>query len=164
MPTHLVERIANCGITVATQPGFIYYSGERYLSEVAEERQPWLYPIGSLNAAGVPLAAGSDAPVSPLDPLTGIYAAVTRRAESGDQVLPHEAVSVENALRMYALGSAYASFEEQATGSIENGKRADLALLDRDLTAIRPEEIRDARVLSDDCRRRGGVGGIKSCP
>ena len=146
-PPHLIERLAGCGITVVTQPSFIYYSGERYLSEVADDRLPWLYPIGSLNAAGVPLAAGSDAPVTPLDPITGIYAAATRRAESGNTVLPDEALSVEDALGMYTLGSAYASLEERKAGSIENGKRADLALLDRDLTAIRPEEIRTTRVL-----------------
>ena len=146
-PPHLIERLAGCGITVVTQPSFIYYSGERYLSEVAKDRLPWLYPIGSLNARGITLAAGSDAPVAPLDPITGIYAAATRRAESGDAVLPNEALSVEDALRMYTLGGAYASFEEHKTGSIENGKRADLALLDRDPTAIHPEEIRATRAL-----------------
>ena len=146
-PPHLVEMLAGYGITVATQPGFIYYSGERYLSEVEKERQPWLYPIGSLRAAGVPLAAGSDAPVASLDPIVGIYAAVTRRAASGDVVLPNEAAGVENALRMYTLGSAYASFQEHERGSIEAGKRADLALLDRDPTAIDPEEIRNTRVV-----------------
>ena len=54
---------------------------------------------------------------------------------------------MEDALRMYTLGSAYASFEERKAGSIESGKRADLALLDRDLTAIHPEDIRATRVL-----------------
>ena len=146
-PQHVVEKLAGYGITVVTQPGFIYYSGERYLSEVEEDRQPWLYPIGSLQAAGVPLAAGSDAPVAPLDSIAGIYAAVTRRAASGNVVLPNEAVGVENALRMYTLGSAYASFQEHKRGSIEAGKRADLALLDRDPMAIDPEDIRNTRVV-----------------
>ena len=146
-PPHLIKKLARNGITVVTQPGFLYYSGERYLAEVPGDRLPWLYPIGSLRAAGVPLGAGSDAPVIPLNPLMGIYAAVTRRAESGDVVLPGEALGVEAALRMYTLGSAYASFEERVTGSIEEGKRADLALLDRDPTAVDPEEIKDIRVL-----------------
>ena len=146
-PPRLVENLARYGITVVTQPGFIYYSGERYLSEVEEDKQPWLYPIGSLQAAGVPLAAGSDAPVAPLDPIMGIYAAATRRAASGDVVLPNEAAGVENALRMYTLGSAYASFQEHERGSIETGKRADLALLDSDPTAIDPEDIRNTRVV-----------------
>lgn len=145
-PPRLVESLARCGITVVTQPGFIYHSGERYLSEVEEERRAWLYPIGSLKAAGVPVAAGSDAPVAPIDPITGVYAAVTRRAASGDPVLPNESVSADDALRMHTLGSAYASFQEHERGSVEVGKRADLVLLDRDPTAIDPEEIRNTRV------------------
>ena len=146
-PPRLVESLARCGITVVTQPGFIYHSGERYLSEVEEERRAWLYAIGSLKAAGVPVAAGSDAPVAPVDPIAGVYAAVTRRAASGDLVLPNEAVSAEGALRMYTLESACASFQERECGSIEVGKRADFALLDRDPTAIDPEDIINTRVL-----------------
>ena len=146
-PPHLVQELARCGITVVTQPGFIYHSGERYLSDVREDRRPWLYPIGSLQATGVPLAAGSDAPVAPMDPVKGIYAAVTRRAASGDVLLPDEALSVKQALRMHVLGGAYAAFQEHQCGSVEAGKRADLALLDRDLTAVDTEDIRDMRVL-----------------
>ena len=146
-PPHLIEKLARDGITVVTQPGFLYHSGERYLAEVPGDRLPWLYPIGSIRAAGVPLAAGSDAPVIPMNPLVGIYAAVTRKAESGDAVIPDEAVSVEDALRMYTLGSAYASFEEHVIGSVEEGKRADLALLNLDPTAVDQEEIKDIRVL-----------------
>ena len=146
-PPHLIEKLARNGITVVTQPGFLYYNGERYMAEVPGDRQSWLYPIGSMRAAGVPVAAGSDAPVIPMSPLMGIYAAATRRAESGDAVLPGEAVSVEEALSMYTRGSAYASFEEDVTGSIEEGKRADLVLLDRDPTTVEPEEIKDIRAV-----------------
>jgi predicted amidohydrolase YtcJ len=146
-PPHLVEKLARDGITVVTQPGFLYHSGERYLAQVPGDRLPWLYPMGSMKAAGVPLAAGSDAPVIPMNPLLGIYAAVTRKAESGEAVLPGEAMSVEDALRMYTLGSAYASFKEHVIGSVEEGKGADLVLLDRDPTAVAQEEIKDIRVL-----------------
>jgi predicted amidohydrolase YtcJ len=146
-PPHLVERLAQGGITVVTQPGFLYHSGERYLAQVSGHRLPWLYPMGSMKAAGVPLAAGSDAPVIPMNPLLGVYAAVTRKSESGDAVLPGEATGVEDALSMYTLGSAYASFEEHVTGSVEESKRADLTLLDRDPTTVDQEEIKDIRVL-----------------
>ena len=146
-PTHLMEKLAYGDIMVVTQPGFLYHSGERYLAEIPSDRLPWLYPIGSMGVAGVPLAAGSDAPVIPMNPLVGIYAAVTRKAESGDAVLPGEAVSVEDALSMYTLGSAYASFEEHVIGSVEEGKRADLALLDRDPTTVDQEGIKDIRVI-----------------
>ena len=146
-PPWLAERIAACGITVVTQPGFVYHSGDRYLAEVDEERQPWLYVIGSLRARGVSVGSGSDAPVAPLNPLDGVYAAATRMSSSGAALLPNEAVDSHAAMRMHTLDSAYAGMQEHEAGSIVTGKRADLALLDRDPTAIDPEEIRDTRVM-----------------
>jgi predicted amidohydrolase YtcJ len=141
-----VDELVRSGIVVVTQPGFVYYSGERYVAEVPGDRLPWLYAFGSMRAAGVHVAAGSDAPIIPMNPLMGIYAATTRMAESGDALLPGEALGVEDAMRMYTLGSAYASFEERVIGSIEEGKRADLVLLNRDPTAVNAEAIKDIRV------------------
>lgn len=146
-PPWLADRLAGCGITVVTQPGFIYHHGDRYLSEVDDPMQPWLYTIGSLRARGVRVGAGSDAPVAALSPLDGIYAAVTRRSSSGTALLPNEAVDAHTALRMHTLDSACAGMQEHAIGSIATGKRADLVLLDRDLTAIDPEEIRETKTL-----------------
>lgn len=144
---YLMERMAINGVSVVTQPSFLYYNGERYRSEVPMGKQPWLYPIRSLLAYGVHLAAGSDAPVAPMDPLIGICAAVTRLAESGYKVNPGQTISVEEAINMYTLGSAYVSFEERVSGSIEDGKRANLVLLDRDPMLVSPEEIKNLRVL-----------------
>lgn len=146
-PPRLINKLALNGILVVTQPGFLYYSGERYLAEVPGDRLPWLYPIGSMRVAGVRLAAGSDAPVIPMNPMMGIYAAATRTAESGDALLSGKAVGVEEALSMYTLGSAYASFEDGVTGSVEDGKWANLALLDRDPTVVDSEAIKDIRVV-----------------
>ena len=146
-PPWLAARLAACGITVVTQPGFVYHSGDRYLAEVDAERLLWLYTTGSLRAIGVRVAAGSDSPVAPLDPMAGIYAAVTRRTSSGAALLPGEAIDVETAMRMHTLDSAYACMQERESGSIAAGKRADLALLDRDPTAVEPEEIKETRVL-----------------
>ena len=146
-PPWLADRLAGCGITVVTQPGFIYHHGDRYLAEVDEQRQPWLYAIGSLRARGVRVGAGSDAPVAALNPLDGVYAAVTRKSSSGATLLPNEAVDANTALRMHTLDSACASMQEHVRGSVATGKRADLALLDRDPTAIDPEEIRETKTL-----------------
>lgn len=146
-PPWLADRLAGCGITVVTQPGFIYHHGDRYLAEVEDPRQPWLYAIGSLRARGVRVGAGSDAPVAALNPLDGVYASVTRRSSSGVALLPDEAVDAHTALRMHTLDSACAGAQEHVRGSIATGKRADLALLDRDPTAIDVEEIRNAKVL-----------------
>ena len=100
-----------------------------------------------MKVAGVPLAAGSDAPVIPMNPLVGIYSAATRKSESAGLVLPGEAMGVEDALRMYTLGSAYASFEERVSGSLEEGKRADLALLDRDVTRAEPDGLLSCKAV-----------------
>ena len=143
----LIKQLVCNKVTVVTQPGFLYHSGERYLADVSADRLPWLYPIRSMNDAGIPLAAGSDSPVIPMDPITSIYAAVTRNAESGDTILPVESLSVENALAMHTLGGAYASSKEHVTGSIQGGKQADVVMLDRDPTAVDTEEIKDIRVM-----------------
>ena len=114
---------------MVTQPAFVYYSGQRYLATVPPEDLEWLYPIGSLCAAGLRVAGSSDAPVVPLDPLAGIYAAVTRTTETGQRLLPREGISAEEALKLYTLNGAFASFEEGVKGSITAGRLADLVIL-----------------------------------
>jgi hypothetical protein len=145
-PPPLQQRLARLGVTVVTQPPFIYYRGDKYLSQVSPEVLPHLYPTGSLLRAGLRVAGSSDAPVVPLGPLTGIYAAVTRRTQGGEQVAPGEVVSPGEALALYTTGAAYAAGEEVVKGSIAPGKLADLTVLSADPTAVPPEEIRDIRV------------------
>ena len=97
-------------------------------------------------AVAIVAAGSSDCPVVPDNPLVGIYAAVTRRAESGQLVLPHEAISVPQALAMYTVNAARASFEEGIKGSIAPGKLADIVVLSADPIKSPPEEIKDIRV------------------
>ena len=144
-PPAALNRLAGSGVVVVTQPGFLYRSGRRYLSEVAQEAQPSLYRIGSFVKAGVCVAFGSDAPVIEPNPLVGIYAAVTRRAETGELLGESERISAQEALRMYTLGGAYAAFQEEDKGSIEAGKLADLVLLDEDPTGVEAEGIRNIK-------------------
>lgn len=141
-PPHLLKRLQNVRALVVTQPSFIYYSGERYLKTVPEDHQRWLYRIGSFFQNGLMPAAGSDSPVVPINPLLGIYAAVTRRTEHGEELLPHERVSPLVALKMYTQAAAFASFDEAVKGSITVGKIADFALLSADPTQVSPEDIR----------------------
>ncbi|MBA7587355.1 N-substituted formamide deformylase [subsurface metagenome] len=142
----LLQRLAKLEVMVVTQPVFIYHSGERYLATVPAERQRWLYRIKSFLDAGLAVAASSDSPVAPDNPLLGIYAAVTRRAESGQQLLPEEAISVQQALSMYNTSAAYASFEEDIKGAIVPGKLADMVILSADPLKSPPEKIKDIRV------------------
>ena len=117
---------------------------------IGPRRAETTYAFRALLDAGATLAFGSDWFVAPPTPREGIYAAVTRRTLDGDHPdgwVPAQKIGVEEALRAYTIDAAYAVFAEDEVGSIEVGKLADLALLDRDLTTIEPEEIREARAL-----------------
>jgi predicted amidohydrolase YtcJ len=117
---------------------------------IGPERGKTTYAFRSLIASGARVAFGSDWFVAPADPLAGIYAAVTRRTLDGahaDGWVPEQKISVEQALRAYTIEGAYASYDEDRKGRLKPGMLADFVLLDRDITAIPPGEIRDARVL-----------------
>ena len=108
------------------------------------------YAWRSMLDAGALLAFGSDWPVAPLDPILGIYAAVTRATLDGKHPngwIPEERLTVEEALRAYTTGSAYAAFQEKEKGTITPGKLGDLVVLSDDLFNIPPEHIRDTRVV-----------------
>jgi len=145
-PPYLLERINKLGAVIVTQPPFIFYSGERYLATVLESQLPWLYRIKSPLEKGIVVAGSSDAPVAPVNPLLGIYAAVTRRAESRQVLLPEERITVERALALYTTNAAYASFEENIKGSLAPGKLADMVVLSQDPAQLSPEEIKDVKV------------------
>lgn len=145
-PPQLLERLSKLGAVIVTQPPFIYYSGERYLATVAVSQLPWLYRIKSPLESGLIVAGSSDSPVVPDNPLVGVCAAVTRKAESGQEILPEEGVSASQALAMYTINAAYASFEEGIKGSITPGKLADIVVLSDDPIKVPPEQIKDIRV------------------
>jgi len=145
-PPELLERLSKLQTIIVTQPPFIYYSGERYLATVPASQLPWLYRIKSFLNSGLVVAGSSDSPVVHESPLVGIYAAVTRRAESGQQLLPQECISAEQALAMYTTNAAYAAFEEGIKGSIAQGKVADIVVLSDDPTQMPPEQIKDIHV------------------
>lgn len=135
------RRIAALGVMVCTQPGFVHYSGDRYLSDVPPNEQPWLYPLRSLLDAGVALAGGSDCPVAPADPWAALHAAVTRRSASGKPVAPEQGATVREALRMYTSDAAAACFREHELGRIAPGYLADMVLLPVDPFTAEPPEL-----------------------
>ena len=145
-PPALARRLADLGIAVVTQPAFIYYHGQRYLKTVLTGELRHLYPIATLMQNGVLTAAGSDCPIIPADPLKGIYAAVSRTADTGQTISPQEGVTPLEALKMYTLNAARSNFQEADHGSIKPGRRADLVVLDGDPTILAPEAIKDIRV------------------
>jgi predicted amidohydrolase YtcJ len=141
-PPELVQQVKSCGAIVATQPGFIYWNGDRYLGRVEPELWPYLYPVGALAASGIPLAFGSDAPVIDPNPWPAIYSAVTGNTRAGCSLLESEKqigppkLSVMDALGMYTLGGACAEGSGHRRGSIRVGKLADMVLLDTDPTKV----------------------------
>ena len=146
-PPGLLPRLKDCGAMVVSQPSFLYYMGQEYLDSVPPAQMSWLFPIGSFQRYGIKTAFGSDSPVVPSNPLTGIYAAVTRKVESGQPLSPRECISPLQALEMYTLWSAYASCEEAVKGSIRPSKLADLTVLSDDPTLVAPETLREIQVM-----------------
>ena len=146
-PPRLVAKLRSSRAMVVTQPSFIFYNGEKYLSEVSETTLPHLYPVGSLKESGIPVAFSSDAPVVYPNPIMDIYSAVARRTRSGRTLCTSQRIPIEAAIRMSSAGGAYGSFKEQVTGSIAVGKLADLVLLEHDPRIVEPEDIKEIRAM-----------------
>jgi len=145
-----LPRFAAQGVIASMQPYHAIDDGRWADKVIGPERAKTTYAFRSLRDSQARLAFGSDWFVAPPTPLEGIYAAVTRRtlddANPGGWV-PEQRIGVEDALRAYTLGGAYAEFQEQDKGTLEVGKLADLALLERDITQLPPEQIRDVKVM-----------------
>jgi predicted amidohydrolase YtcJ len=118
--------------------------------KIGKQRTKLMYAFKSLLDNGVKLCFGSDWTVAPINPLLGIYAAVTRRTIDGknpDGWNPEQKISVEDAIKCYTINNAYASYQEKDLGSIEPGKFADFIVLSDDILAIEPEKIKEAKVI-----------------
>jgi predicted amidohydrolase YtcJ len=145
-----IPRFAQLGVIASMQPYHAIDDG-RWAEQFIGERIATTYAFRSLIDAKATLAFGSDWFVAPATPLEGIYAAVTRRTlddKNPDGWVPAQKITVEEALRAYTANGAYASFDEARKGTLVAGKLADLVVLDRDLFAIAPQEIRNAKVLT----------------
>jgi predicted amidohydrolase YtcJ len=145
-----IPRFAQLGVIASMQPYHAIDDG-RWAEQFIGKRIATTYAFRSLLDNKARLAFGSDWFVAPATPLEGIYAAVTRRTlddKNPDGWVPEQKITVEEALRAYTTGGAYASFDEARKGTLTAGKLADLVMIDRDLFKIPPEEIRNAKVLT----------------
>lgn len=148
-----IPRFKALGVVANFQPLWAY--PDLYITQLTEpilgpERSRRLYPIGSVLRSGAVIAGGSDWPVSSLNPFEAIQVAVTRRSpedSGGAPWLPDECIDLRAALAAYTVNGAYLSHREAEAGSIETGKSADLVVLDRNLLAVSPFDIHNARVL-----------------
>jgi predicted amidohydrolase YtcJ len=142
----LARKIASLGITVVTQPAFIYFHGERYRDTVPDQQLKHLYPIRTLLDEGINVAASSDCPIVSPNPLIGINAAMHRLSSTGDIVGGRQKIQFTAALQMYTLNAARATFEESIKGSITPGKLADLVVLNADPARLTADEFKNLRV------------------
>ncbi|MGI9238058.1 MAG: amidohydrolase [Woeseiaceae bacterium] len=137
-------------VIASMQPYHAIDDGRWAEDVIGAERVQTTYAFDSLISSGAHVAFGSDWYVAPASPMQGIYAAVTRRTlddKNPDGWVPEQKITVEQALHAYTYEGAYASFEENRKGTLKPGMLADMVLIDRDLTAIDPQDIRDAVVL-----------------
>ncbi len=142
-------RFARLGVIASMQPYHAIDDGRWAEKRIGLERIKTTYAFRSFLDADVHLAFGSDWTVAPLDPLLGVYAAVTRRIIDGrfpDGWTPEQKITIEEALAAYTASSAYGVYREQRLGRLVPGYLADFVLLSEDLTAIPPAQIESARV------------------
>ncbi|MFA7572853.1 MAG: amidohydrolase [Lutispora sp.] len=147
----LLDRFKELDVIAHVQPIFLDYDLHIVEERIGRERAKWTYNWKSLVDRGVHVAFGSDCPVEPCNVMHGIYAAVTRKDLSGYPKggwIPDQKVSVEEALYGFTMGSAYASFEEEAKGSIKVGKFADFTILSEDIFEIEPEYLKGVEVVA----------------
>ncbi len=144
-----IPRFKQLGVIASMQPYHEMDDGRWAEPVIGHERSRTTYAFRSILDSGAHLAFGSDWSVAPPTPLEGIYGAVTRETLDGKHPggwIPEQKITVEQALRAYTTGAAFASFEEKIKGTLERDKLADFVIIDRDLTRIPPAELRDARL------------------
>ena len=144
-----VERFGRLGVVAAMQPYHAIDDGRWAERRIGKERAGRTYAFRSLLDSGAVVVFGSDWTVAPLDPLLGVYAAVTRSTLDGahpDGWVPEQKIDVEASLRAYTSAAAWSGFMEDRTGTLLAGRLADIVVLSENPIAIEPERLRDVRV------------------
>jgi len=140
----ILSRIKKLGVVVLPFSTYIYQHGDKmsqYGSRISR-----MFAHRSFLDFGIPVGGSSDHPCATQDPLLAIQTMVTRRSSNGNLLGPEQRIRVSDAIRIYTMGSAYASFEDHLKGSLETGKLADFVILGKDPNTVPPEEIQEISV------------------
>jgi len=140
---------ARLGVIASVQPYHAIDDGRWAEKRIGQERAKTTYAFRTFLDHGVRLAFGTDWTVAPLNPMLGLYAAVTRETTDGKNPngwFPEQKLTLSEAIEAYTMGSAYAEFREKEVGSLTPGKLADIVIVDADLFALSPEKIKDVSV------------------
>ncbi len=136
-------------LAITAQQPLMFSLAAGFLKYLGPERTREIEPLRRyLDGSTLPVGGGSDSPVTPYQPLIGIWSSVTRSTDLIGVQGPEWRVSVDEALRMYTLGSAWCAFQEREVGSLEAGKRADLVALSADPRTVEPDAIKDIQVVA----------------
>lgn len=144
-----IPRFAQLGVIASMQPTHCISDKKFYEKRIGTERSKGAYAWRSLLNSGASLAFGTDYQVEPLNPMEGLYAAITRKerlGEEGEGWFPEQKLTMEEAIELYTLGPAYAQFMEDRKGKIKQGYLADIVIVDKDLLTIPEEEIMKTRI------------------
>ncbi len=136
------------GVTSSTSVGFGWELGDQHRGYMGMERMKRYMPMKSFKEKGIVASGNADWSVCSANVMEGIHVCVNRTSETGQDLSKVQAISVMDALRVYTLNGAYITHEEGIKGSIEPGKYADMAVLDRDILTCDPGEIVDIKVLT----------------
>ncbi|MBA3416511.1 MAG: amidohydrolase [Chloroflexia bacterium] len=142
----ILARIAELGVVPVPGTSFLWHFRDAYVRNLGEGRIGQAYGMRSFARFGIVAAASSDAPVVPTSAVAGLQTMVTRHDELGRPVNPAEAVSLDDALRVYTVNGAYASFEEGIKGRLAPGLLGDVAVFETDLFAVEPSALHAVRV------------------
>ncbi len=150
-----LKRCQRLGVCADVQPAWLYKDGDTLHRVLGKERMRWFQPYKSW-LAFTTIGGGSDHMIkmdpeestNPWNPWLGIETAITRRTERGQVLFPEEALSREQALRLYTINNAFLHREEKEKGSLEAGKLADLIVIDRDYLTCPADSISETHVLT----------------
>jgi predicted amidohydrolase YtcJ len=145
-----IQRFAQDKVIASMQPYHAIDDGRWAEKRIGKERAKTTYAFRSLLDARATLAFGTDWTVAPLNPLLTLYAATTRRTIDGKNPngwVPEQKITIDEAVKAYTVGSAYAEFQETVKGTISPGKLADLVILSRDVFEIDAKEIENVKVV-----------------
>jgi len=151
----ILDRLKRLKVVDSSATGFMYDLGDAYRANRGEVAMQFMWPHRTLIEHGVPAPGHSDSAVCHPNPFRAIWSMVNRKSDSGQSLDAREAIGVAEAIRAYTVLGAWSGREETIKGSLEPGKLADFAVLDRDVFAIPKEELRDVRVT------RCFVGGVE---
>lgn len=148
-----IPRVKELGVIYSMQPshppGAMDFPLIPWTAKVGAARWPYAFPVAALRDLGVPICFASDWPVADIDPMRSVHAAMTRKPWREDH--PDNSVTLQQALKYYTHGGAYAGFDEDRLGSLKPGMLADIVVMDRDLEALAPEEVGAAHAAVTIC-------------